>query len=48
MHGCMSFVPLGTAFMVIFGTASAIGSWLVAMAHALWDVITFWNQYICI
>lgn len=38
-----SFVPLGTAFSAIFGTAQAIGTWLVSMAHALWDVITFWS-----
>ena len=38
-----SFVPLGYAFSMILGTAEAIGTWLVAMAHALWDVITFWS-----
>ena len=38
-----SITPIGYAFSTILTSAQALGSWLVAMAHALWNVITFWS-----
>ena len=37
-----SFRPIGYCWSTILNTVQVAGQWIVAIAHALYDVITFW------
>ena len=37
-----SFRPIGYAWSTMLNSAQVAGQWIVAIAHAVYDVITFW------